>query len=95
MRIMTVLGTRPEIIRLSLIIPMLDRLSEHTLVHTGQNYATSLSDIFFKELGVRDPDAYLGVRGESFGDQAGQILSRIEPLFEEHYPDRLLVLGDR
>lgn len=94
MRVMTVVGTRPEIIRLSLVIRQLDRFSEHALVHTGQNYDERLSGLFFRELGVRDPDAYLGVRGNGFGEQAGQILSGCERLFLERRPDRLLILGD-
>ncbi len=94
MKVMTVLGTRPEIIRLSRVIPMLDKYAEHTLVHTGQNYDPSLSDVFFKELGVRLPDAHLGVQAGGFGEQIGQILTRIESLFAEHRPERLLVLGD-
>src|SRR2546423_952087 len=93
MKIMTVLGTRPEIIRLSLIIPMLDRLTDHVLVHTGQNYDEHLDEIFFKELKLRKPDANLNVRG-SFGEQVGAILSGIERLLIEHRPDRLLILGD-
>lgn len=94
MKIMTVLGTRPEIIRLSLIIPLLDRRADHVLVHTGQNYAVSLSDVFFDELGIREPDVYLGIRRGSFGAQIGAILEAAEKLFLEHRPDRLLILGD-
>lgn len=94
MKIMTVLGTRPEIIRLSLIIKLLDRFADHTLVHTGQNYDPGLSDLFFDELGIRRPDVYMSVRGNGFADQAGQILSGIEPLLLKHRPDRLLILGD-
>ena len=91
---MTVLGTRPEIIRLSRLIPLLDDSSDHTLIHTGQNFHPGLSDVFFEELGVRDPDVYLGVKGDGFAQQTGELLTRIEPLFLEHRPDRLLVLGD-
>ena len=94
MKIMTVLGTRPEIIRLSCLIPLLDESSDHTVVHTGQNFHPGLSDVFFEELGVRDPDVYLGIKGEGFAQQAGELLARIEPLFTEHRPDRLLILGD-
>src|SRR3990172_3912802 len=94
MKVMTVLGTRPEIIRLSRIIPMLDRFADHTLVHTGQNYDPNLSDVFFRELGVRQPNGYLGVQAEGFGAQIGQILTRIEPLLLDHRPERLLILGD-
>jgi UDP-N-acetylglucosamine 2-epimerase (non-hydrolysing) len=91
---MTVLGTRPEIIRLSLIIGLLDRYSDHILVDTGQNYHERLSGLFFRELGVREPDLHLKVRGEGFADQVSQVLSRIEPVLREHRPDRLLILGD-
>ncbi len=94
MKVMTVLGTRPEIIRLSGVIPLLDRHAAHTLVHTGQNYDDRLNGLFFRELGVREPDIVMNVRASGFGDQAGQILSGIEPIFTEHRPDRLLILGD-
>ncbi len=94
MRIMTVLGTRPEIIRLSLVIPLLDEHVEHTLVHTGQNSDDRLSSVFFRELGVRDPDTNLGVREASFGAQVGAILAKIEPILLDRRPDRVLVLGD-
>jgi len=94
MKVMTVLGTRPEIIRLSRLIPLLDEMCDHTLVHTGQNYDARLSDLFFSDLGVREPDAYLGVRASGFGEQIGQILTGIEELFLEKRPERLLVLGD-
>lgn len=94
MKVLTVLGTRPEIIRLSLVIPLLEGAVEHVLVHTGQNYDDRLDGVFFRELGVRSPDVHLGVRGAGFGEQAGQILARIEPVLLKHRPDRLLVLGD-
>lgn len=94
MKIMTILGTRPEIIRLSRVIEKLDLLAEHILVHTGQNFDQSLSDVFFSELGVRQPDHYLGVRAESFGEQIGQIISHSEKIMRQEQPDRLLLLGD-
>src|SRR5271155_5587975 len=94
MRIMTILGTRPEIIRLSRIIALLDAHADHVLVHTGQNYDERLSQIFFDDLGIRPPDAYMSVRASSFGGQAGQILERSEELFLKYHPERLLVLGD-
>lgn len=94
MKIITILGTRPEIIRLSLVIKLLDKYADHVLVHTGQNYDDRLNGLFFRELGVREPDVFLGVRGEGFADQVGQILARSEPLLLEHRPDRLLILGD-
>jgi UDP-N-acetylglucosamine 2-epimerase (non-hydrolysing) len=94
MKIMTVLGTRPEIIRLSQIIAMLDEHAEHVLVHTGQNYDDRLDGLFFRELGVRAPDERMNVRGAGFGGQAGEILGGIEPIILRHRPDRLLILGD-
>ncbi len=94
MKVMTVLGTRPEIIRLSQVIPKLDLLCEHVLVHTGQNFDPSLSEIFFKELGIRTPDHFLGVQGRSFGDQIGQIIRFSEEIMQSEKPDRLLILGD-
>jgi UDP-N-acetylglucosamine 2-epimerase (non-hydrolysing) len=94
MKIMTVLGTRPEIIRLSGVIPLLDRHAAHVLVHTGQNYDERLNGLFFRELGVRAPDIAMNVRGGGFGDQAGQILAGLEPILLEQRPDRLLILGD-
>jgi len=94
MKILTVLGTRPEIIRLSIIIRKLDQITEHILVHTGQNYVESLSDIFFKELGVRTPDYSLGIKAESFGEQIGKIIAETEKIIIKEKPDRLLILGD-
>jgi UDP-N-acetylglucosamine 2-epimerase (non-hydrolysing) len=93
-RILTVLGTRPEIIRLSGVIRLLDRYAEHVLVHTGQNYDARLSAVFFEELKVRQPDVFLEARGDNFAAQIGQILERIYPVLEQHRPDRLLILGD-
>ena len=93
MRVLTILGTRPEIIRLSRIIPKLDSLCEHTLVHTGQNFDAALSDIFFEQLGLRQPDHCLNARG-TFGRQIATILSGMEDLLIQQRPDRFLVLGD-
>jgi len=94
MKVMTVLGTRPEIIRLSRIIGQLDRMCEHVLVHTGQNYDPNLNEIFFQELGVRQPDRYLGVRGATFGEQIGKIIAESEQVILNEKPDRVLILGD-
>jgi UDP-N-acetylglucosamine 2-epimerase (non-hydrolysing) len=93
MKVMTVLGTRPEIIRLSRVMALLDQHCEHVLVHTGQNYDPRLNELFFEELGVRDPDHFLGAKGP-FGEQAGMILAGVERLFEQLRPDRCLILGD-
>jgi UDP-N-acetylglucosamine 2-epimerase (non-hydrolysing) len=94
MKVMTILGTRPEIIRLSLIIEKLDRLCDHVLVHTGQNFDPILSDVFFQQLGVRQPDHFLGVRGDTFGEQIGKIIAESERVMLTERPDRLLILGD-
>ena len=94
MKVMTILGTRPEIIRLSRVIPLLDSACEHTLVDTGQNFDDRLSALFFRELKVRKPDVTLCARGASFGEQLAQILARIENVFTERRPDRVLILGD-
>ena len=94
MKIVTIFGTRPEIIRLSVVMRMLDEHCDHYMVHTGQNYAESLSDIFFRDLGVRTPDEHFGIQSKSFGDQAGQILARTDDLLRRERPDRVLILGD-
>lgn len=94
MKVMTVLGTRPEIIRLSRLIPKLDASCDHVLVHTGQNFDPSLSDVFFRDLGLRPPDITLGVRADSFGEQVGQILTGVERAIRSEKPDQLLILGD-
>lgn len=94
MKIMTVLGTRPEIIRLSRVIPRLDELCEHTLVHTGQNFDPNLHDVFFDQLGLRRPDHQFDARAETFTGQINRILSDFENLVREQRPDRLLILGD-
>jgi len=94
MKVMTVFGTRPEIIRLSQIIKQLDKFCDHLLVHTGQNYDPNLSDIFFRELALRAPDIHLGIQATGFADQAGQIIARCGELFAQTKPDRVLILGD-
>jgi UDP-N-acetylglucosamine 2-epimerase (non-hydrolysing) len=94
MKVMTILGTRPELIRLSRVIEKLDSHCTHVLVHTGQNYDKNLKDIFFKELGIRQPDYFLDVKGVTLGEQLSQILSRAEEVIEKECPDRLLLLGD-
>lgn len=91
---MTIFGTRPEIIRLSLVLGLLDQYCDHTTVHTGQNYHEALSDIFIRDLGVRAPSIQLGVRSSTFGAQLGQIFTRIDNVITEHRPDKILILGD-
>jgi UDP-N-acetylglucosamine 2-epimerase (non-hydrolysing) len=93
-KVMTVLGTRPEIIRLSRIIPALDGLAEHVLVHSSQNFDPKLNDLFFSELGVRAPDHVFACRSDSMMGQVATILTEAERLLAQERPDRLLILGD-
>jgi UDP-N-acetylglucosamine 2-epimerase (non-hydrolysing) len=94
LQVMTVLGTRPEIIRLSRIVPLLDRHSRHTLVHTGQNFSDNLSEVFFRDLGLRAPDLHLNAHKPGPGAQIAAIVEGVDAVLEEKKPDRLLVLGD-
>lgn len=94
LRVMTVVGTRPEIIKLSEIIKKCDKYFEHILVHTGQNYDYTLNEVFFKELCLRAPDYYLGVAGDNLGQTMGNVISKSYKLMQEVKPDALLVLGD-
>jgi UDP-N-acetylglucosamine 2-epimerase (non-hydrolysing) len=90
----TVLGTRPEIIRLGPTIERLDAAADHVLVHTGQNHDAGLSDVFFDELGVRAPDHDLGVRGATFAQRIAAMMTALEPLLRDGGTQRLLILGD-
>ncbi len=94
LKVMTVLGTRPEIIRLSEIIKKCDKYFDHILVHTGQNYDYTLNEIFFEELGLRAPDYYLDAVGADLGETLGNIISKSYKLMAEVKPDAFLVLGD-
>ncbi len=94
LRLMTIVGTRPEIIKLSEIIKKCDLYFEHILVHSGQNYAYALSEIFFEDLGLRAPDFYLGVVGTDLGETIGNIIARSYNLMVEQKPDAVLILGD-
>lgn len=91
---MTILGTRPEIIRLSEVIKACDKEFEHILVHTGQNYDYELNQIFFEELGLRAPDYYLDVVGKNLGETMGGVISKSYDLISELKPDAVLILGD-
>ena len=93
-KLMTVLGTRPEIIRLSAVIKMCDQYFNHILVHTEQNWDYTLNEIFFKELELRKPDYYLDAVGENLGETIGNIISKSYNLFKEINPEALLILGD-
>ena len=94
LKLMTVLGTRPEIIRLSAVIPCADRYFEHILVHTGQNYDYTLNKIFFDDLGLRAPDYYLESVGKDLGETMGNIIAKSYAVLASERPDALLVLGD-
>ena len=93
-KVMTVVGTRPEIIRLSRVMARLDETVDHFLVHTGQNYDYALGDIFFEELGIRRPDHFMGIDTSSLGRVLGDTLIRSEEIMREERPDAVLVLGD-
>ena len=94
LKVVTVVGTRPEIIRLSRLIPKLDKYTDHVLVHTGQNYDPQLSDVFFKDLELRKPDYYLNVETSSFGSVMGDTIKRSEEVFLKERPDAVMILGD-
>jgi len=91
---MTVVGTRPEIIRLSRTIEKLDRHCQHVLVHTGQNYDYELNEVFFSDLGIRRPDAFLEAAGANAAETIGKVIIAADRVLEEHQPDALLLLGD-
>ncbi len=94
LKVMTIVGTRPEIIRLSRVISLLDEYMDHTLVHTGQNYDYELNEIFFQDLGLRKPDRFLNVDTSSLGSAVGEIIEKSESVLIEFAPQALLVLGD-
>ncbi len=94
LKVMTIIGTRPEIIRLSEVIKRCDRWFEHILVHTGQNYDYSLNKVFFEDLGLREPDFYLDAAGNDLGETMGNIIAASYKVMKEQQPDALLILGD-
>ena len=94
LKVMTVVGTRPEIIRLAETIKACDQYFDHVLVHTGQNYDYKLNQVFFEDLELREPDYYLDAAGEKLGDTMGNIIAKSYRVMEEEKPDALLVLGD-
>lgn len=94
LRLMTIVGTRPEIIKMSEIIKKADKYFDHILVHTGQNYDYELNKVFFEDLGLREPDFYLGVVGENLGQTMGNVISKSYELMVKVKPDALIVLGD-
>jgi len=94
MKVMTVVGTRPEIIRLSRVIAKLDEHTEHVLVHTGQNYDYELNEIFFKDLGMRKPDHFLNAAGVSAAETIGKVITAVDAVFSSEQPEAVLILGD-
>ena len=94
LKVLTLVGTRPELIKLSRVIPLLDKYTQHTFVHTGQNYSDQLSSIFFKELKIRKPDFQLDVAGDTAMKSIAQVLEKTDEVLEKVKPDALLVLGD-
>ncbi|NQU87704.1 MAG: UDP-N-acetylglucosamine 2-epimerase (non-hydrolyzing), partial [Mariniphaga sp.] len=93
-KVVTVVGTRPEIIRLSRVMAVLDTYTEHTIIHTGQNYDYELNEIFFTDLEIRKPDYYLAAAGSNAAETIGNTIAKIDPVLEEVNPEALLVLGD-
>jgi len=94
LKVMTVIGTRPEIIRLSRVIARLDEYCEHVLVHTGQNYDYELNQIFFDDLGIRNPDHFLNAAGSNGAETIGKVIIAVDGVLEKERPEALLVLGD-
>jgi UDP-N-acetylglucosamine 2-epimerase len=94
LKVMTILGTRPEIIRLSRVMARLDDFTDHVIVHTGQNWDYELNEVFFEDLGVRKPNHFLGTGGGTLGETLGKILSESEKVLAQERPDAVLVLGD-
>jgi UDP-N-acetylglucosamine 2-epimerase len=94
LRVMTIVGTRPEVIRLSRVIERLDRHCEHVLVHTGQNYDHELNEVFFSEMGIRRPDQFLEAAGTTAAETIGRVIIAADKAIEQHKPEALLILGD-
>ncbi|RYF20445.1 MAG: UDP-N-acetylglucosamine 2-epimerase (non-hydrolyzing), partial [Oxalobacteraceae bacterium] len=94
MKVMTVVGTRPEIIRLSRVMAALDRHTDHVLVHTGQNYDYELNQVFFDDLGLRKPDHFLNAAGGTAAETIGQVVIEVDKILEAERPEAMLILGD-
>src|SRR3954464_3499954 len=93
-KVMTIVGTRPEIIKLSCVIAELDRHVEHVLVHSGQNYDYELNEVFFKDLDIRKPDHFLNASGETPASFVGDVITKADALFAREQPEALLLYGD-
>ena len=94
MKVMTIVGTRPEIIKLASTIKELDKYTEHILVHTGQNFDYELNEIFFKDLGLREPDVYMNAAGETAAETIGNVIIKSDEIFKKYKPDAVLLYGD-
>ena len=94
LHVITLVGTRPEVIRLSKIIPKLDSVFKHTLVHSGQNFDYGLNEIFFEQLGIRKPDYFLSASGKTAAETIANVISKVDDLYAQLMPDALLILGD-
>ena len=94
LKVLTVVGTRPEIIRLSRVMAALDRYTDHVIVHTGQNYDYELNEVFFKDLEIRKPDHFLEAAGATAAETIGSIIAKVDPVLAKENPDAFLVLGD-
>ena len=94
MKVMTIVGTRPEIIKLASTIKELDKYTDHILVHTGQNYDYELNEVFFKDLGLREPDIYMNAAGENAAETIGNVIIKSDQIIKEQKPDAILLYGD-
>ncbi|UDM62771.1 UDP-N-acetylglucosamine 2-epimerase (non-hydrolyzing) [Pseudoalteromonas piscicida] len=94
LKVVSVVGTRPEIIRLSRVLSKLDKYCEHILVHTGQNYDFELNEVFFNDLGVRKPDYFLNAAGKNAAETIGQVIIKVDEVLEKVQPEAMLILGD-
>ena len=94
LKVMSIVGTRPEIIRLSRVFAKLDKHCQHTLVHTGQNYDYELNQVFFEDLGIRKPDHFLNAAGKNAAETIGQVIIKVDELIEKSEPEAILILGD-
>ena len=94
MRVMTIVGTRPEIIKLACVIKELDKYTDHILVHTGQNYDYELNQVFFEDLDLRAPDVYMNAAGENAAETIANVIEKSDKLFKEYKPDAVLLYGD-
>lgn len=94
LKVMTVVGTRPEIIRLSRVLAALEKHTDHVLVHTGQNYDYELNEVFFKDLGIKKPDYFLAAAGKTAAATIGRLIEKVDPVLEKEKPEAVLILGD-